>query len=174
MADLNIAPRGNRRKVAAPRIDLTPMVDLGFLLITFFIFTTTLAQEKALTVNMPSSEITSSPATIPEESTLTLIPARGHKVYHYEGLLTDPEHLGVCQVHETDDAVQKKKNKVGTLPASFSAEAHKLHVLIKPTKDCKYEDVVYLLDLMLIENVPYYVLMDITAEEQGLLSRMNH
>jgi biopolymer transport protein ExbD len=53
MAEMNLPEKGGRRRVQPPRIDLTPMVDLGFLLITFFMFTTTLAQNKTLELNMP-------------------------------------------------------------------------------------------------------------------------
>ncbi len=170
MAELNIAPKGGRRKTIPPRIDLTPMVDLGFLLITFFMFTTTLAQEKALEVSMPSNEITHEPTVLPEESTVTLIPLKGHKMIYYKGILKDAGQLKECPVAGATNIIMSLKKDVAALPGTLSKEAHKLHVLIKPLDDCSYDDVVHVLDAMLIVDVPYYAVVYITPEESDMFS----
>lgn len=170
MAELNVAPKGSRRKTAAPRIDLTPMVDLGFLLITFFMFTTTLAQEKSLEMNMPSTAFSPVPTVIPAESTLTLIPTKDHRVAYYRGAYDNAGQLQHCAVSKVTDIVLAMKREVRDFPTTLSAEAHKLHVLIKPMDDCSYEDVVHMLDAMLIVNVDYYAIVDMTKEETEVVS----
>ena len=171
MADMTLPQKGGRRKVQAPRIDLTPMVDLGFLLITFFMFTTTLAQHKALTLNMPTREISAHPSTIPEESTLTMMPVKDHKVVYYKGAPNTRSLPKQCHVSNVTDIVLAMKQTVAMQPAHLSAAAHKLHVLIKPGDDCKYEDVVHLLDAMLIADVPYYAILDLTDTDRMLIEK---
>ncbi len=170
MADLNLPQKnGGHHKTQAPRIDLTPMVDLGFLLITFFMFTTTLANENALPLHMPDNAVTKEPTVLPEESTLTLIPMKAHKVAWYAGAMKDPGQLKSCATNQVMGIVLNKGKEVAALPASYSKEAHKLHVIIKPTDDCNYEDVVQVLDVMLIMQVPYYTIVDISAEEKEMI-----
>jgi biopolymer transport protein ExbD len=169
MAEMNLPQKGGR-KVQAPRIDLTPMVDLGFLLITFFMFTTTLAQQRAMQLSMPSPAAGQPPTVIPEESTLTLIATKGHKVVYYDGTLNGKEEMKGCATGKVTGIVLEKKKAVAALPANLSAEAHKLHVQIKPMDNSSYEDVVQLLDAMLIADVPYYVIMDVTEEEKNAIS----
>jgi hypothetical protein len=60
----------------------------------------------------------------------------------------------------------KKKSGLKDLPQTFSVQAHILHVLIKPNDDCKYNDVVQLLDEMNILAVPYYAIMDLAPQEK--------
>lgn len=88
MAEMNMPQKGGQRKIRSTRIDLTPMVDLGFLLITFFMFTTTLANPKVMRINMPSDDKPDTPTVFAEESTITLIPISGHNVVYYKGIST--------------------------------------------------------------------------------------
>ncbi len=168
MADIHMPQRNGKTKKHTPRIDFTPMVDLGFLLITFFIYTTTIAKPNAMTINMP----TEGPSTeIPEESTITLIPVKGHNVMYYEGKIEGAEKLKKCAISNLRPVLLNKKKQVKELPASFTKAAHKVYVLIKPNDDSQYTDVVQLLDEMQITDIQNYILMDITVEEKALVGK---
>ena len=166
MAEIQLPHKVGKRKTHAPRIDFTPMVDLGFILITFFIYTTTMARPNTMEVNMPSNEPVTDHTHFIEESTITLILVHGHKVIYYNGSLTDTGQLKVQSGDKLPDLLVAKRKAVKSLPAKFSKEAHKLHVIIKPNDDCKYEDVVRVLDDMNILDVPYYAIVDISAQER--------
>jgi biopolymer transport protein ExbD len=89
MSDIQPAQHRNKRggirsKKLSTRIDLTPMVDLGFLLITFFIFTTTMNEPNALKLFIPDDRIIDNEA--PASKTLSLILEGDDKIYYYHGL----------------------------------------------------------------------------------------
>lgn len=169
MAEMNLPQKGGKRKRHPIRIDFTPMVDLGFLLITFFMYTTTLANPKVIDINMPTDD--PEPTVFVEESTISLIPIAMHKVAYYNGILRSEEQLQYCSVGEVRNVLLKKRSEVAALPASFSREAHMLHVLIKPNEDCKYQDVVSILDEMTLLDVKYYAIMDVSAEEKKWMKK---
>src|SRR4051812_35730254 len=79
-----------RSKKVSTKIDMTPMVDLAFLLITFFMFTTSLSQPKAMEVNMPDKTKENITQPIKESQALTVILGENNKVYWYTGI-TDPK-----------------------------------------------------------------------------------
>lgn len=169
MADIQIVNKNSRRKTADPRIDLTPMVDLGFLLITFFMYTTTMTQNKSLVIDMPyKTELNTPPTAFPEESTLTLIPTGNHKLLQIEG--SNIEDSKLISLQQLRVSLTEHISAAKALPATYSQEAHKLHVIIKPNYDCKYEDLVAILDEMTINDVPYYAIVDVTTEDQQLLT----
>ena len=171
MAEITTAGKPGKRKKATPRIDLTPMVDLGFLLITFFMFTTTLAQKRALQLNMPTSENTDTRTAYPEEATITVIPVHDHKIAWYYGTLNDAGNVKMASLPELRGLLTDRKAYVAALPAGLSAAAHKLHVVIKPNSDCTYSDVVNVLDEMEINDVAYYAIADITNEEKDAVKK---
>src|SRR4051812_38873008 len=78
---------GKRRKRgnASTKIDMTPMVDLAFLLITFFMLTTTFSKPQAMDVNMPDKTDDDKKMEIKESRTMTVILGEANKIYWYMG-----------------------------------------------------------------------------------------
>ena len=174
MAEIIINQKKGRRNSNATRIDFTPMVDLGFILITFFIYTTTIAKPSSLEINMPAPEPSKETTVWPDESTITLLPAKDHKVYYYCGMLSDVAQLHMVSVKGLGELLADKKARVAALPASLSLQAHRLHVVIKPDASCKYEDVVTVFDDMNVFHVPYYTMVDIDPVEAGMIRGFQH
>jgi len=150
-----------KTKKASLRVDLTPMVDLGFLLIAFFVFTTTLAKPTAMRLAVPDDNNIKNPSIVPASKTLNLILGANNNVYCYEGdSLNQIKNIG-SNASDLRDVINQKKIMLQNKYGSDS----EIIVLIKPTKDATYSDVINALDEMLINNVKTYVLMDASDNE---------
>lgn len=171
-------PGVKKSKKMSTRVDLTPMVDLGFLLITFFIFTTTMAKPKTMEINMPNTEkIDEKDQTKVKESTaMTILLSKNHRVYYYEGLATDPNvppDLKVTGFRDKDgirDAIIAKKAKVAELQRSGAlGPKDQATFLIKPDTNSTYADMVNILDEMSINDARVYAIIDITPVDQEFI-----
>src|SRR3982750_1712629 len=81
-------PGVKKAKKLSTRVDMTPMVDLGFLLITFFIFTATMSTPKGMKLSMPKDVDDPKKQNEAKESgALTIMLGKGNQVYYYEGQL---------------------------------------------------------------------------------------
>src|SRR5215217_6169934 len=97
MAELDTSGGGKggggkvRSKKASTRVDLTAMVDLAFLLITFFILTTTLQKPKAMDLVMPDKdENNDTNLPVPESRTMTILLGSNNKLEWYIGMPSKP------------------------------------------------------------------------------------
>jgi biopolymer transport protein ExbD len=81
MADLNIVLPGKGKKYSRPslKIDMTPMVDLGFLLISFFIFTTSISTPAVTKLFMPADGV---PSKLGESNALTLLLGNNNTLFY--------------------------------------------------------------------------------------------
>ena len=151
------------RKKLSARVDLTPMVDLGFLLITFFIFTTTISHSTAMHLNLPDDNDPTIISTTPQSKTISLLLAGDSKVYYYQGMdmvhmqQTDYSAAGLRSVilHKRKQVEQQFKDGRQTI------------VLIKPLAEASYKNVVDALDEMAINDIKTYVLMDASEQERA-------
>ena len=143
------------------KIDMTPMVDLGFLLITFFIFTSTMAESKATDLVLPKE---GQPSHLKESNALTLLLHEEDKVYVYEGEWKGNQQKEKVHTVSFDNKadlrniIQKKQSQLGQ-------KRDELMVLIKPSCKSRYTNIVDALDEMLINNVKRYAVVDMSADE---------
>lgn len=151
----NNVPSGGkvRSKKLSTKIDMTPMVDLAFLLLTFFILTTTFIKENALQVDMPDRSGPTSPVN--DKNVLTLILGERDAIYWWNGSegpvnKTDYSHRGLRRV-----LLERKR----TNP--------KVMVLIKPSDDSRYNNLVDALDEMVIAGIERYAVMDYLDQDDS-------
>src|ERR1700742_4329514 len=100
-------PGVKKSKKLSTRVDLTPMVDLGFLLITFFIFTTTMSQPTAIRMILPKDSNDST--KVKKSDVITIMPAKNDQVYYYEG--DDPTKLQASNFKTIRDVILDKKRR---------------------------------------------------------------
>ncbi len=181
-----------RKKGRMPRVDMTPMVDLGFLLLTFFVLTSTFSKPQAMEINMPvppDPKNPSPPTKFDDKRTLTLLLSEANTVYWYAGV-PDPKNPPVMEkTNLSKDGLEKmlleknasaynmimkleQKLKEGTIDeVKFKTDKVKilkkkaLLVIIKADELAKYKNMVDILDEMQIINAGTYAIVDITKEE---------
>src|SRR6476661_10965496 len=155
-----------RAKKMSTKIDMTPMVDLAFLLLTFFMLTTTFAKPNVMQLTMPVKKTDDVEQTkIKASQAVTILLGKDNKAYYYFGLNTP-----------TDPSVPKPELKVTNFSASGIRQvlldrkrrAPEPIVLIKPTEDAKYKNMVDILDEMNITNQKKYALVKIDKNDETL------
>src|SRR4030095_1980948 len=100
---------GKKTGKRSTRVDLTPMVDLGFLLITFFIFTTAMSKPTGLKIILPKSVPDSIKIKTPESGALTILLAGEGRIYYYEG--ADPQLMHMSGEKEIREIILYKKKR---------------------------------------------------------------
>ena len=175
-------PGVKKAKKLSTRVDMTPMVDLGFLLITFFIFTTTMSSPKALNLNMPKDTKNEEELNKAKESgALTIMLGKDNGVYYYEGqLLPDGSNFKSASFATIRDEIINKKKEViknhvhdANCPKIWAENKGDKNscldrdfvVVIKPDQDATYKNTVDILDEMTINGVKRYAMIDITPQE---------
>ncbi len=180
-------PGVKKAKKLSTRVDMTPMVDLGFLLITFFIFTTTMSSPTTMDLNMPKDTNKDEELNKTKESgALTVLLGKGDQVYYYEGqLLPDASNFkqttfkgirdeiiskkkSVISAYRTDADCEAKAREKGR-PVSDCAEQDFV-VVIKPDKEATYKNTVDILDEMTINRVKRFAMVKILDVEQQLIN----
>jgi len=158
-----------RSKKLSTRVDLTPMVDLGFLLITFFIFTTTLATPRAMHLYLPAD---GPPMPSAKSTTLTIIPVLGDKVFYYQGSLDEAiagHQYGTTNFSLTGGIGNVIRAKQQSLDKSGRFKASDMLLIIKPDATANYKAVARAFDEILINSVKHYAFTDLEKVEKDAL-----
>jgi len=180
-------PGVKKAKKLSTRVDMTPMVDLGFLLITFFIFTTTMSSPKAMNLNMPKDTKNQDELNKAKESgALTIMLGKDNGVYYYEGqlapdgsnfktatfktirdeIINKRQDVMKNHVHDSNCEKLKEDAKKAGDPNWETADLDRdFVVVIKPDQDATYRNTVDMLDEMTINDVKRYAMVDITPQE---------
>src|SRR5262245_17212241 len=148
----------SRNKKQLLRIDMTPMVDLGFLLITFFVFTTTVSTPSATDLFMPKDDSTNTPTTLSKSLALTLLLDEQSRIFYYNGDVDDA--LKAKEIFETNFStytgigkIIRQKQKDLDANEKFENGRKEMMLLIKPTSKSVYRNVVDALDEAMINDV---------------------
>jgi len=177
MAELDTSGGGKhkggkiRSKKASTRVDLTAMVDLAFLLITFFMLTTTLNKPKAMDLAMPDKVKEKTQLPVAATRSMTILLGSHNKLEWYMGEAgkTPPtvDNFGKEGIRK---ALIENGKKVAD---SHAAPDNFMIVLIKPSDKSNYENLVTILDEMSITGVKSYAIVDILPIEVADLKTNN-
>jgi len=187
---------GKHKKVRAKKqsthIDMTPMVDLAFLLLTFFMMTTTFGKPKTMEINMPVKPDTPENQQLVNNA-VTILLSGDDKIYWYFGELkpetsltpTDYSNEGLRKLfleknNFAVDRIKQLRNEALTnnmadttlkrLEVEAKGNKQSLMVLVKADDKAKYKNVVDVLDELNITMVGKYAIVDLAQQEFDLIN----
>jgi biopolymer transport protein ExbD len=190
-----------RQKKFSTRIDFTPMCDLGFLLITFFMLSTSLNKPQTMEISMPSKDKVSEEEQnkVKESTAVTLLLGRENRLYYYFGLGSEEKDPEVKITNYSPDGIRNvllqrneevtrqikeiKKQRAEKLISEkdYKEQSAKIKdnlkapvVMIKSTDESTYENLVDILDEMAICNIGRYAIIDITEYDKELISKIEN
>lgn len=167
MAELNYSPAGTGKhgiKKLSVRVDLTAMVDLAFLLITFFMLATTLSKPKRITLTMPAN---GPEGPVPESRSMTVCLGKNNQVLYYLGLPDKP--LAGPQIVRSGETLRQALVETGTRVLATTGKD--LIVVLKPGEHSVYSNLVDALDELDIANVKTYAIAKISAKDMDMLKQ---
>ncbi len=193
MAEIQQGGGGNdggkkRAKKQSTRVDMTPLVDLAFLLLTFFVLTSTFSKPKVLRMIFPEKLDKNDPLVKQPEvkDGLTIILTANNRIFHYSGGLKNE-----TQIEETDytknglrkiliernrpliEQLKVLQEELAKVPEGDTAKKNavdrkvkeatnksKLVILVKNDKDATYENIIDVMDEFLITQVAKYFIVE--------------
>ena len=168
MAEIEIkisSPGKRRMNKKSTKIDLTPMVDLGFLLITFFVFTTTMTLPKTMGILEP--EGTEPGDDICNSCVLTVLLEKDNRIKYYEGMPENNPELKQTsfKVGGIREVLMNKKEMVRIA----RGDASQFVLIIKPGELSTMQNFADIMDEVAINDIKRYYLSEINAADKRLI-----
>ncbi|MCU7618321.1 biopolymer transporter ExbD [Chryseobacterium sp. PBS4-4] len=154
--------KGGKQKKTPLRVDMTPMVDLGFLLITFFMFTTNFTKPNVMDLGLPAKSDIPTKNVVDDKNQVTFILGKDNRVFYHQ---SNAKELTENNLKETDFSGVKISNiiseayKKAPIPENFT-------IIVKPTDDANYKNFVDVLDNIAISKKERYGITDIKPWEK--------
>ena len=160
-----------RSKKQSTRVDMTPMVDLNFLMLMFFMFTTTFSKPNVMDLGLPAKPKKDAPPPQRTEIDLTnsisLIIGKDNRIFYHQ---LDQAGLNENTLQETTYD-KEGITKVIEQAKRRAKDVKKFTVIIKPTDDAVYKNFVDILDQMTITNSQQYGVTDIKPWEKAIYEK---
>jgi biopolymer transport protein ExbD len=147
------------------RVDLTPMVDLGFLLITFFVFTTQLTQPTVMNLNMPFDK-DKERDDVCESCVLTVMLKEDNIIQYYEGKPAINSFVGTTDFSSSGIRNIILQKKAGVKKVTSGAK--ELVLIIKASNESTFQNFVDIVDEVTINNVKHYYVSEVDAIDKIL------
>jgi biopolymer transport protein ExbD len=142
------------------KVDLTPMVDLGFILITFFVFTATLQQHHSFKLIIPQSN-TNILMPLAESKVITIMPISNEHIGWYAGKFNGSIQYTNWSIHGIRKVIATEKSRIDEI---FKTN-NELTVIIKPGPESNFGNFIDVLDEITIQNIKKYVVADMDTKE---------
>ncbi|TZG00233.1 biopolymer transporter ExbD (plasmid) [Chryseobacterium panacisoli] len=176
MAEVQVQEKGGkggkvRSKKQSTRVDMTPMVDLGFLLITFFMFTTTFSKPNVMDLGLPAKpkdETKKPPPTeIKLSNSISILLGKNNRVFWHQQDATSLNDQTLMETSLDREGIRKVIQQA----KSRAADQTKFTVIIKPTDDAIYKNFVDILDEMAITKSEQYGVTDVKPWEKAIYDK---
>ncbi|ANF51109.1 biopolymer transporter ExbD [Chryseobacterium glaciei] len=160
--------QGGKQKKKLIRVDMTPMVDLGFLLITFFMFTTNFTKPNVMDLGLPAKSPLPPTNVIDVRNQVTFILGKDDRVFYHQ---QDKEDLNAKNLKETDFS-GVKISKIISEAYQNAPVKENFTIIIEPTDDANYKNFVDVLDNIAISKKERYGITDIKPWEKKVYEEL--
>ncbi len=157
-------PVRRRIRRAGIRIDMTPMVDVAFLLLTFFMVTTAFRRPQTIEITIPADKQAKKEVRILESNLVQLMVNRDNRFYCKSGGGT-LQPIDKNSIHEM--IVKESKNNINSNPGVITKERYKLILVFKMHPKSPYDHLVFVLDELnrAVDSLNVYYRLDLPAEK---------